>query len=314
MKLRRSIRWISIALLAALVLGEVAVREAGMVDFPIYAVDDEIGYIPQPNQRGCFLNKRCWAFNDRSMSTAAAWNPALHPNILLIGNSIVMGGNPYDQHDKLGPLVQQQLGDDYSVWPIAAGGWTNVNETAYLERQPDILRRANFFVWEFMTGGESQLSTWRGDYVWPREHPRFALWYVLRRYGLPYLFNLKVNELPPVGTINPVDLTKFEATLGKLSGSTGRTEPGILFLYPSEVQLQAARQGHEWLPERPELERISRQYGLKLLDISSYAQWTAAQYSDGTHPTIEGNRILAEILSAAVRESFPPASAGNTPK
>jgi hypothetical protein len=108
MKLRRSIRWISIALLAALVFGEVAVREAGMVDFPIYAVDDEIGYIPKPNQHGCFLNKRCWAFNDRSMGTTTAWNPTLHPNVLFIGNSIVMGGNPYDQHDKLGPLVQQQ--------------------------------------------------------------------------------------------------------------------------------------------------------------------------------------------------------------
>ena len=115
MKIRRSIRLILIGLLATLMIGEAAVREAGMVDFPNYAVDAEIGYIPRPNQHGCFLNRLCRVLNDRSMGTAAAWNPGPHPNVLLIGNSIVMGGDHYDQHDRLGPLVQQKVGPDYSV-------------------------------------------------------------------------------------------------------------------------------------------------------------------------------------------------------
>jgi hypothetical protein len=304
MNIRRSISWISIALIATVVIGEAAVREAGLVDIPIYAVDGEIGYIPQPNQHGCFLNKRCWVFNDRSMGTATAWNPDAHPNILLIGNSIVMGGNPYDQHDKLGPLVQQQVGTDYSVWPIAAGGWTNVNETVYLERHPEVLKRAQFFVWEFMTGGESQLAAWGGDYVWPHEHPKWALCYVLRRYALPHFFNLNMNELPPQGAIDRVNLSKFEATLAQIAQATGRKQPGILFLYPSKVQLQTARQGREWLPERPELERLSRRYALKLVDISTYPEWTEAQYREGTHPTVAGNRMLADILSAAIKDSL----------
>jgi lysophospholipase L1-like esterase len=118
------------------------------------------------------------------------------------------------------------------------------------------------------------------------------------------LFNLKINELPPQGMVNPTELAKFEASLAKLSQATGRTQPGILFLYPTEVQLQAARQGREWLPERPELQRISREFGIKLVDISSYPTWTAAQYREGTHPTVEGNRILADILSTAIKDSF----------
>jgi len=302
MKFRRSIRWISIGLCATLVFGEAAVREAGLVDFPIYAVDNEIGYIPKPNQHGCFLNSRCWVFNDRSMGTATAWNPRLHPNVLLIGNSIVMGGSPYDQHDKLGELVQQKLGAAYSIWPIAAGGWSNVNEAVYLERHPEVLQETQFFVWEFMTGGVSQLSTWAGEYVWPQERPHWALWYALRRYALPRLFNFNMNELPPQGALNPVNLAKFEATLAKISQATGRMQPGILFLYPSKAQLQTARQGREWLPERQELQRLSHRYGLKLLDVSTYPEWTEAQYREGTHPTVAGNRVLAEILSAAIKD------------
>jgi hypothetical protein len=107
----------------------------------------------------------------------------------------------------------------------------------YLERHPEVLQQTKFFVWEFMTGGESQLSTWRGEYVWHQERPKLALWYVLRRYALPYFFPFKINELPPQGTINPVELAKFEVTPAQLSQATGRTQPGILFLYPSEVRI-----------------------------------------------------------------------------
>jgi hypothetical protein len=43
---------------------------------------------------------------------------------------------------------------------------------------------------------------------------------------------------------------------------------------------------------------------LKLVDISTYLDWTEADYREGTHPTIEGNRLLADILSAAIKDSL----------
>jgi len=50
---------------------EIAVRLSGILDFPTYAVDSEIGYIVKPNQSGKFLNKNPWAFNDRSVRSAS---------------------------------------------------------------------------------------------------------------------------------------------------------------------------------------------------------------------------------------------------
>src|SRR5579864_1123682 len=126
-------------------VSEFAVRASGLTDFPLYNVDSEIGYLPAPNQQGSFLHKHSWAYNDRSMGVASAWNPAGHTNILLIGNSIVSGGNPFDQKEKLGPLIQETIGDTYALWPISAGGWTNINEIVYLNRNPDVAKSAQFF-------------------------------------------------------------------------------------------------------------------------------------------------------------------------
>ena len=146
-------RWAVVALasLALLVLTELGVRVAGLVDFPTYLRDDYFGYVPRPEQSGRFLTTNAWFFNDRSMGVAEPWRPQPErTDILLIGNSIVLGGNPYDQKDKLGPLVQSLLNATCKVWPVAAGGWSTVNEFRFLERRPDVAAGADFFIWEVM--------------------------------------------------------------------------------------------------------------------------------------------------------------------
>jgi hypothetical protein len=50
----------------------------------------------------------------------------------LIGNGIVFDGNAFTHEDKLGSLLEKNLGGRYAVWSVAGGGWTNVNEMAYL--------------------------------------------------------------------------------------------------------------------------------------------------------------------------------------
>jgi hypothetical protein len=285
-------------ILAVLLGAEVVARLSGIVDFPVYHVDDGIGYIPQPNQAGSFLHRNSWVFNDRSMGTASSWSAA-RPNILLIGNSIVMGGNPYDQKDKLGPLIQQKVGDAYAVWPIAAGGWSNVNEMAYLKRNPDVTANSRFFVWEFMSGGLSGPSIWRGDLLWPREHPAWASWYVFERYVWPRLHHGVPSELPPVGAIDPSYLAQFRASAASLG------HRGILFLYPDRPQYLAAREGQEWLPERAEIERIASASDLAIIDIAHAGEWSESLYKpDGVHPTVAGNEVLAKILAAAIKQAL----------
>jgi hypothetical protein len=297
----RLIGRLTVAVLGLFVLTEAALRSAGAVDFPIYHVDDGIGYLPEPNQSGSFLRTHSWVFNDRSMGTREHWNPAGHPNILLIGNSVVMGGNPYDQKHKLGPLLQRDIGADYALWPIAAGGWTNVNEMVYLRRNPDVAASPRLFIWEYMSGGLSAPNSWHGEYVFPTKRPRYATWYVFRRYVWPHFFPADTNELPPVGEVSPVYRAEFESAVNSLSRATAADRPGIIFLYPKESEYLRAKAGKDWLPERADVNRIAAANGVTVIDIAVRPEWNAQLYRpDHTHPTIQGNAVLARILADAV--------------
>ncbi|MGO9993819.1 MAG: hypothetical protein ACLPTF_15080 [Steroidobacteraceae bacterium] len=296
-----------VAVIALLAITEISVRLSGITDFPIYAVDNEIGYIVKPNQSGMFLNKNSWAFNSKSMPTAEEWNPSLRRNILLIGNSIVMGGNPYEQKDKLAAFIASDTGDKYSIWPVAAGGWTNINEAVYLRRNPDVVKAADFFVWEYMSGGLSGLSLWRGDYVFPSAHPASSGWYAFRRYIVPRLMKINMNELPPVGDLRENHRASFEASIAELSKASGSEHPGLIFTYPTRQELLASAH-EEWLPERDALKEICRKYGLVMVDVAKSPLWNASLYRDGVHPTVAGNALLAKIISDSIADTFLPSS------
>lgn len=290
---------------ACLLIGlELTVRLSGMVDFPIYDTDDGISYIAKPSQSGTFLNKNPWVFNDRSMGTEQNWNPVGKFNLLLIGNSIVMGGNPYKQADKLGPLIEKNLGKSITVWPIAAGGWTNVNEAIYLERHPEVVKENNFFVWEYMEGGFSQLSPDRGQYVFPSSKPIWAGWYLFRRYVLPRFFDFNMSELPPTGVVQQTNLQQFVRLIAQLSAANGKNVPGIIFLYPTKAQYLNAQRGIDYVPDRPALTRIAAEYHLEIVDVASSPDWNAGLYREGTHPTVEGNQVLAKILTSKITNAL----------
>lgn len=292
-----------IIILLILCIIEVGAREFGLTDFPIYDVRSEIGYIPQPNQSGAFLNKNVWAFNDRSMGVGHHWSPQNHRNVLLIGNSIVMGGNHYTQDDKLGPLIQKEIGPSYTIWPIAAGGWTNANELVYLNQNPDVVEAAQFFVWEYMAGGLSMVAPWRGDYVWPQNRPLWAGFYLFRRFLVPRLFHVNADELPPTGALDAIELRRFADVIARMSLATGRRTPGILLLYPTKANYKLALTSGEWLPERAALASLAQQQHLLIVDVARDPEWNAALYQDdGVHPTVPGNIVLSHIVAHAIQK------------
>ncbi len=292
------------ALLSAIGL-EVGVRAAGYVDFPLYDLSDDIKYIPRAQQAGKFENLNDWYFNDKNMPVQDAWNPSGATNVLLIGNSIVMGGNPYKQADKLVSQVQDRLGAGKKVWPIAAGGWSQPNEIAYLRRHPELAEKTDYVAWEYMVGGLSFVSLWRGDYVFPTQKPVCAACYVFRRYVLPrYLPGVLQSELPPMGVPEDVNLHEFDRELTALLKTANPARPGFLWLFPDMKQFQAARRGENWLPERPKIEDLAKRHGLRIVDVASNSEWREDFYRDGVHPNLEGNKVLGSILAAEIAKDY----------
>ena len=287
------------ATVAALLVVELGVRASGIVDFPIYNVDSAIGYIPKSNQSGQFMNMNDWFFNDKSMPIADNWNQNRRPNVVLIGNSIVMGGNTYKQRDKLTPIMQNMLGGQLTVWPIAVGGWTQPNEIVYLNLHPEIASEVDYVAWEYMGGGLTGETQWAGEYVFPTHRPTYATFYVLRRYVLPRLLDyFRASELPLTGPAEINCVKMFDNAVGALAHAIRRPSQSIIWLYPTAAQLDVARRGKEWLPERKQIEEIAFKYGLRVIDIATKPDWDRSLYKgDGIHPNEEGNRVLGAILA-----------------
>lgn len=302
MKARSAIA--ALALVAAsLVAVEAGVRWCGVVDFPIYALDDHVGYQPQPAQSGRFLGTNRWVFNDRGLGVEAPWRPSDKTDVVVIGNSVVLGGNPYDQQDKLAPLIQAQLGASCAVWPVATGGWSTVNELRFLERNPDIVAATDFFVWEYMAHGMTRPTLWRGDELFPTRRPLWATGYLLRKLYFEH-FPPSFKQAPATAASVAENYARFEAMVAKLSRTGGRQPPGIVFLYPDRNQLEGARLGLEWLSDRPQVNRIAAAHGLLVVDVASQPQWVDALYRDDVHPTREGNAVLADILARAIHQAL----------
>lgn len=312
--LLRRFRRAALVLLAAGVVVEAGVRVSGVVDFPVYEVHPEVGYLYRPSQRGSFLNSRAWAVNERSMPTAHAWQPAEMPNILVIGNSVVAGGNPFDLQERIAAVMERLLTGRARVWPIAVGGWSTVNEISYLESFPDVARAADFFVWLHVPGGLEARARWLGDDVFPRRKPIWATAYAFRRYVAPRLgldpVHLRLGE--PIfdessslsGTGDYCEnLERFDRALSNLAAATGRRVPGVLLLYPTLEQLDTARRGQEWVAERADLEASAARHGIRIVDLTREPVWNRLDYRDTIHPTNDGNMALARILVGAIETS-----------
>jgi hypothetical protein len=62
---------------------------------------------------------------------------------------------------------------------MAAGGWATVNEFRYLDRHPDVVAGANFFVWEYMAHQMGGLASWSRSTLHPLERPLWLTGYVV---------------------------------------------------------------------------------------------------------------------------------------
>ncbi len=290
---------IFIIIILVLLGAEIYLHLAGFGSFPIYDLDTPAGYIPTANQKGAFLNENHWAINNRHMGNVTDWTPDMHPNVLLIGNSVLYGGLPVDQPDKVAPLLEKALGGSIAVWSSAAGGWTNVNEMDFFEHNADIVANSDFVIIEFMAGGLSQATPWPGYYVFPDHKPLLLSFYNFEKYvARPFLKGEKpvnnMGALPSLGAIDPAQLQRFK----NFVSNAAKTSKVIIFFYPSKTNLT---DGKIWDDAIEPIVALCKSLSLACVDFSKEKDWSPELYrEDKVHPTIDGNKIIAKILAKEI--------------
>lgn len=290
---------LAILALLSLIAGEIVVRRMGMTDFPLYNADAQIGYILQPNQKGAFLNKNHWIFNEKCQG-AGSWKPNGKTDLLLLGDSIVLGGNPINQPDRLGPQLQTRL-PGWQVWPASAGSWSIANEVAYLKRFPDVAADVSEIVWVVNPGDLDGPSVWRTDVTHPRTHPWSSLWYVFYKYVLLPRLGMSPPE-PGAIPQNPPILQSTMDLLHQELSDLKKQNPkcSVLFiLYPGKDQeygvgLAFYEKFHTALGKA-----VASQ--APIFDLLKDPHWNATYYRDGIHPNAVGYHELAEIIANKLR-------------
>ena len=276
-------RW-SIALFACLALilfAELGLRAAGATDFPVFRRDPQVGYYPAPDQAGTFLRRNDWAFDSHSLGTERPFVPT-RDAVLLVGDSVVYGGNPLRQREKLGPALERKIARP--VYPLAAGGWAFGNELRAMRARADLLKvPVIVFV---ANSGDYGARAQPDDLQFPAERPSSALAYYLRRY-----------------VFKPHDVVESPDRAGA-AAEWQRDLDWLLATYKGRliwVFHAKANEIGETIPAAyaPLIERLRGR--ATIVWAGGDPRWTRAMYRDGSiHPTPAGNDRLATIIADAL--------------
>lgn len=274
-----------LALLCLLVGAELGARALRVDDVPLYGANNRIGYFPAPDQAGAFLWTHRWAFNALSMGTAAPFRPNLPGSVLLIGDSIVLGGNPFRMEQRLGPQLAAVTGRP--VWPVAAGSWALQNELQYLLDHPQVLRGVNQVVLVSNSGDFDQPSSWANELTHPRQRHWWVTWQLFRKYVWP--------PAPPA--VPPAMLVRRRALAPLLHQALALSHrPWIVMLYPLQGEL------HDPAPCGLTPPAVLAEARVRLYCVKRSGVWRDGLYrGDGVHPTPDGTHLLALLIRAALR-------------
>jgi hypothetical protein len=287
---------ITIFTLATLTLGaELVLRAMGVGDFPLYDANNEIGYIPKANQQGALLNKNHWIFNAQHMG-AGEFKPGPGRDVLLVGDSLVYGGNAYSQPERLGPSLARHLPAGSQVWPIAAGSWSVHNELTWLMRHPEVVRQVDDVVFVFNSGDlENTGSSWRCQSTHPTKAPVSLLWYTVVK-------QMRLENCPDVPEGMAVPDRPWRTTLKAWLASPEVQGKRVHFvLYPDKNEFQRGGK-----PMLPQMENKLQQVGVtRALDVGNDPRWNLSLFKDGIHPTPEGNEVLGTMVAEYLSSPLP---------
>ena len=267
---------------------ELGTRLTRISDFPLYEANNKIGYIPQANQKGKFLWTHDWKFNEYHMG-ANTFKPSNAEDVLLIGDSIVLGGNPLKESERLGPSLERKM--NVAVWPISAGSWGMRNELIYLNSNPDVVKKIDTFIFVWNSGDFDQASSWSCEITHPISAPISSFLYVFQKYI--YSFENCTGEIKPSFLVPNGDWHEELRTF--LNSTAMKNKKVIAYLYPDMNEEMDVGLMKKMLDNH--IYEIHRAGISNIISISHDSRWGIKYYRDGIHPSGKGNQVLANIIS-----------------
>lgn len=302
--MKRSFTYTIISLSVFVVGVELIGRYMGLHHYPLYVEDTAYEYIHAPNQDlRIYRNKFSTnAYSMRSLPFRPQHDTLV---ILLIGDSIINGGNQTDQDSLASTLLEQRLqremGLPYRVLNIGAGSWGPNNAATYLTRHGTF--NADMVVLVASTHDAVDNMTFRkvvGIYPnYPATNYSLA-WYKVIERGLQQVRKV-FREPPPREELLQIDAGKsFNAGFQKLYELTDTLGiPFVIYLHSTRQEMTSGN-----LP--PNADRI-----LSFADSMQIAVVNELDlpikpihYRDDIHFNHRGQRFLSDQLFPVIRDSL----------
>ena len=180
---------------------------------PLYRLDSEIGYLLKPNQN-LFRFGNHFITNEYGMRSE---NFPKHKKIktelriLVVGDSVLNGGNFTDQNSLATTILQKhltnKLNTKVTVANISTGGWNITNQYFYLLKNGFFNADIIYFILPNEKNRKIRKINNINPYFFPAHPPPFALYEIIFRY-IPRIINSHFPDLFTTVTIS--DSTDIE--------------------------------------------------------------------------------------------------------
>jgi lysophospholipase L1-like esterase len=297
----------ALAIAAALLIAEVAIRSMGLTDLVLYQADDGAGYIPQPNQatriRGVDIVINSWGLRDGRTIESEFTDGT---RILVLGDSVTWGGVAMSQ-DNLFTTKLEGLLPKSEVLNAGVNGYSIAQMCARYqahlhELTPDIVLLYTI-PRDFTRAPRLELTGWH--LAFPTHRPALALPVAFTAARLQLHKQTGWEWLAGPPATHPMDsgLTDDQFIAANIQAILD-----LRAVLPKTTRLLVAvsptlpHPNNHPLPESvaPALEAAD----VSLHDLSATVQADASLFYDQVHLNAQGHARIAEALAKIVKESM----------
>lgn len=299
----------------ALVCGEFTARWGLGIGTPTLSVaHPTIEYMFRPDQNvSIFGNRQKYnAYGMRATDFPRTKSDPSELRVLVIGDSVINGGNPTDQAELGTELLKSALQELHDgpvvVGHVSAGSWGPMNARAYLHEFGWFDADALVMVWSDHDAWDVPTYAPLNPLTHPTDRPVSALVQGLTRY-LPKLYKryFASATAPPVEMLElpepkrPQD-ESADAVLAIFAEAASREIPVALLLHRTSGTLDKTQPpvGEQWFID------LAASADVSVVQLASRFRAAiadgASPYRDNIHPSPAGQALLAEAMLASLIE------------
>ncbi|MCR9016486.1 hypothetical protein [Aquiflexum gelatinilyticum] len=288
-------KYFFLLLIVSIISVELILRWYGLHDLPTYREDVDYEYIHHPNQKR-MVYRNYFFTNSFGMRSGDIDNSKR--KILLIGDSVINGGNRNSNEQLASTIIQSNLGDSIQVLNVSSGSWGPDNGMQFIKKHGGFDAQLICLVFNSHDAGDVMdfKPTVNINPVKPGKNDKFALMAFSRRFLLPKI---------KTGLNNNYEEKEY------ILKETSELNPGWKFFLeycvakriPLIVYLHAER--NEWKKRKYNAEgekiiNFCKENNIKLVkDIDVLKE---EYFSDGIHLNKDGQKMIADILSPIIEK------------